>query len=216
MGEYTEYHKLYKSDSDELVDVDNQLNYNLERLDFLAKTIADYLPTDVQSVQDNFDNEPGHKFYKYYSNSFWYYHPETRAFVQDVNGDVDGWSSSGISFQNGFKNYDSDRGRVGYKTESNESMCRWRGQIILNDFDNIDRNTHYTVMTLPSETIPSNSRYFFTHSGFGSGAVTYRLMFQEAGELQVIRYGPTTQSTSAERYISLVDVSYPLDDGNEP
>jgi hypothetical protein len=216
MGTFSTPQSFYLIDGNELVNVNQQINYNWQRADDRIKPLVEYLPTDVSSITDSsLIRETGFKWYKKWSNSIFYY--RDGLILEDVNCKVDTWSFSGITFETGYGSLDSDKSRIGYSISDN--FVRWRGRLVLNGTANdLPLNTTVDFMTPPDSALPARSKYFTVYGGDAGGGSNYQIfrVFVPAvssGDKRVefIKYGAAA-ITTGERYLSLNDIYYSLDD----
>lgn len=219
MGDYTNNQKFYLIDPTELVNVDSDVNYNLLRADERVKALVEYQGTDVPSiVGSTVPKEIGYKWYKRYSNSV-YVHTTfngVTATYQDVNSVVDTWSTAGISFEPGYGSGSGLTDRIGYKVSNN--IVTWRGFVVLNNqATELPANLTTDFMTIPTSLQPIRNKYC-TVTGGNSTAGSFqlfRVLFPALGSadsrLEFIKYGGNS-SSSSERYISLNEISYSIDD----
>lgn len=217
MGSYTSKQRFYLIDGDELVNVGNDLNYNIKRADERVCPLLGYQYTDVPSVAaSDLPKDIGFKWYKTYTNAIWNYHRKSETSIgvwQDPNSRVDSWESTGISFESGYSSTNLEESRVSYSIFN--GWVRWRGRVTL-DSGNTDFPTNTTVGFLvpPSNVRPSRAKYFFVHGGNSTGDFQVFRIYIPARSasnprMEYVKYGGT--STAGERYISLNDIYYPLE-----
>lgn len=214
MGDYTPNQKFWRIGSGDLVNVEQDLNYNLDRVDYRMRTLVEYMKTDVQSISGtpSMVKEPGMKWYKTYSNAIWYAHDNTGIY-QDPNAQVDQWFTD-ITFEAGFSSLDTGSNRIGYSTFGGQ--VRLRGKLIRTGLAAFTKNTATDVFTLPTAVLPAKSRYCFVHMGEGLTQFQTARVFipaATAGDLrcEVIVYGQDG-APSSNNYVSLNDVYYTIND----
>src|SRR5688500_13363692 len=101
MGSLSPNQKFWLIGQNDLVNVEQDLNYNLDRVDYRMRTLVEYMKTDVGSITDSsLVKEPGMKWYKTATNAIWYCHEGT-GIVQDPNAAVDSWATD-VTFESGF------------------------------------------------------------------------------------------------------------------
>jgi hypothetical protein len=216
MGSYTNPQNFYLIDPTELVNVDNDLNYNLQRADTRIRSLVEYVYTDVPSITDSsLTKGTGFKWYKTYTNAIWNARDTTSGVFQDPNAQVDSWSTSDIVFESGYGSTNLQEQRVGYSIFN--GWVRWRGRVALTNGNELPANTVTDFLTPPASTQPNKGRYFTVHGGNASGVdfQVFRVFIPAAGSadvrLEFIKYGGNS-ATSGDRYLSLNDVYYPLND----
>jgi hypothetical protein len=214
MGSYTNPQNFYLIDEDELVNVDNDLNYNLQRADDRVRPLVEYVITAEPSISaSTLPKDTGFKWYKSYTNAIWNY--RDGAVWQDTNSQVDSWSTSGLTFETGYDSANQEESRIAYSIFN--GFVRWRGRLVLTSGGELPANTVVDFMTPPDAALPSKSRYFFVHGGnaASSSFQTFRIFIPAVGNadkrMEYIKYGGSS-SSSDQRYISLNDLYYPIDD----
>lgn len=217
MGSYTSVQQFYLIGEDDLVDVDQNLNYNLQRADDRMRPLVEYARTNSASITTDpaLTREVGFKYYKTFSNAIFYGVNTFGTMAQDGNGIVPGWSTTGITFEPNYGSLDLSTNRISWAKYFN-SWCRLRGALMFNNLSAFPKNVTTKFMTLPPVMYPAKSRYFFLQMGNGSGqAQTARVFIPAAGSadlrLEFCAYGPDG-TTSDQRYISLNDIYYPIND----
>lgn len=221
MGDYTATQHFYKPDPEELVDVETQLNYNVERADHRVRALVEWLRTDVEVIENSEERETGFKFFKVHSNSLWVAQDNSGdVHFPSSNNDVDSWidlgSSSGATFVNSYTDdvFDTDddedlRRELCYRREFSDGMVYWRGLVNLtDDADQIPLNQNIIIVTgVPTEARPKRNKYFFTHMGVTSQFSVARIMFKTNGEIEINRMG-VNQSDPTQRFLSFNDCHY--------
>lgn len=213
MGEYSATQKFYKPGPDELVNVESHLNYNMRRADTRVKALVEFIPTDVSSISTStLEAENGFKWYKRISNSFYIKTPTSGIAQYNANAQVPSWSTSGITFQGGYKSENEFESKISYSTEDGGSIVRWRGKLILGDYQQIPRNTNIIVANIPASVTPYRSKYIHTQMGNAGGSFSVaRLLFHSLGRIEICRMG-SDQTDPQERYISFNSCFYTRDD----
>lgn len=219
MGSYTPNQNFYKPDSDEFVDVDTQINYNLRRADERVRAMIEWQYTEAAIISGTEPRDVGYKFYKASTNSL-YVAPYSDLDLQqssNLNSTLS-WTTSGLSSQGGYRSVDFATQQLSYRVEGFDGQCTWRGAIQLNDTaDQIPVNTNIVVFTMPaagstSPTPLSRAKYFYVHMGIAPGDFSCaRVLFKTNGEIEINRMG-IGQTDPAQRYISFNDISYPTRD----
>ncbi|MGS2592231.1 hypothetical protein [Streptomyces hebeiensis] len=214
MGDYTDNQKFYIIDPDELVSVDNDLNYNWIRADTRVRSLVEYQATSVSNITTSLVIEQGFKWYKKYSNSIFYSYDGQ--VYQDPNARVEAYKTDGLVFESGYSSNDNSTDRVSYMEHN--GFIRFRGNVVLNNKDNdFPLNTVVNFLTMPESILPVRQRYFFVHGGVATGAdfQTFRIFVppKNSGDprMEFIKYGANA-SSSGERYLSLNDIYYPIND----
>jgi hypothetical protein len=213
MGSYTDGQRFYLIDSSELVSVDKDLNYNLQRADDRVRPLVEYVYTDEPSVttSNSLVKGIGFKWYKTYNNSVVYSFDGTGAYEDGANS-IAKWEVTGMSFETGYTSYDQDIRRVAYSEE--DGWVRLRGSVIRDAFAELPLLVNTKFLTLPTSILPERSKYFFIHGGEATGNFqTFRIGIPSATaadkRLEFIKYGANA-SNSGERFFSLNDIHYPL------
>lgn len=215
MGEYTDTQRFYLADPEELVSVENDLNYNLRRADERVRNLVEYQYTDEQSITvSSLTKEQGFKWYKSYSNSVWFGRGTGTQIWQSVANPVDEWKVTGLSFESGYQSMDSDINRTAYCITGN--WVRLRGRVIRTGQLEIPTESIINFLTLPDEAMPKRARYFTVWGGNATSDFQVFRVFIPAvtdgdKRMEMMKYGGNATS-EAERYISLNDIFYPLDD----
>lgn len=214
MGSLSPNQKFWLIGQNDLVNVEQDLNYNLERVDYRMRTLVEYMKTDVASITatSSMVKEPGMKWYKTFSNSIWYCHDNTGIY-QDPNAQVDTWNTD-ITFESGFSSLDTSTNRIGYSIFG--GLVRLRGKLIRTGLAAFTKNIATDVFTLPASARPDESRYFFVHMGEGLTQFQVARIFipsSSSGDLrcECMIYGQDGQ-VSGNNYISLNDIYYPISD----
>jgi len=211
MGEYTPNQKFYLIDGSELINVDQDLNYNLSRAETHARPLIEYQMTDEPTIGGStLPKDVGFKWYKEYTNSIWHYRDDGGIY-QDVNAWVDPWNAD-ITFYNGYSSMNLNADRIAYS--SFNGFVHLRGKLVLNGgADNLPANTTTKFMTIPDSLLPIDARYFTIWGGNASGGdfqcARVYIPAQGAADkrLEFCKYGGVaTQAT--EKYLSLNDVYY--------
>lgn len=214
MGSYTESQRFYKSDPSEIINVDQDLNYNLRRADVRVRALVEYQKTDVPSISAaSISKDIGFKWYKTYTNSIWVYRND-REIWQDPNAIVEEWFTSGITWESGYGPASGDINNVAYSIFNN--MVRLRGRVALNSGQSqFPLNTNTNFMTLPTSARPLVQKYFTLYGGNGtSDFQCFRLFIPQSSasdqRLEFCKYGGASENAD-ENYLDLNDVWYALD-----
>lgn len=218
MGQYSATQNFYKPSSEELVDVESQINYNLRRADERVRQLVEwqYIPSSYQNVQDAYpEREIGMKYYKASTNCPQYttLSSGSLTLAQDSNSRVYSWTQSGLSFLNNYTSENNAEQRISYRLDPVTNTVHWRGGLVLKtSMDQIPLNTNIQVITLPTVIRPTRSKYAFVHMGIASsGYSVCRILFTSAGIVEINRMG-IDQTDSSQRAVSFCDVSYPIGD----
>ena len=171
MGDYTPTQDFYLINGDELVNVENDLNYNLKRADDRMKPLIQYYVcnNDVSNITTDPDipKDVGFKFYKPWSNSVWVWataQGDTNpSMLQDLNSRVETWVTTGITFETGWVN-GTGSDAVGYMTSN--GWAYWRGNIKYTP-GIIPSNTVMDICSIPAGMVPNVDRFFFISGGPG-------------------------------------------------
>lgn len=215
MGSYTENQRFYLIEPEELVSVDNDLNYNLQRADQRVRNLVEYMYTDEPSISgSDLPKEQGFKWYKSYTNSVWHGRGTGAGIFQCVANPVATWSFSGLSFESGYESMDLSINRTAYSVFN--GWVRLRGRVIRTGKLEIPTESIINFLTLPDSVMPTRSKYFTVWGGNSTGDFQMFRLFIPAvtdgdKRLEMIKYGGPS-SGEDERYISLNDVYYPLND----
>lgn len=215
MGSYTDPQNFYLIDGSELVSVEQDLNYNLKRADDRVRPLVEYLVTDEPTITtSSLPKDTGFKWYKTYTGAIYHYRG---GIFQDINASIDTWSVSGLSFESGYGSLDQEENRIAFSLTP-DGFVRWRGRLVLdNQASELPLNTTINFLTPPASVLPVRARYFTLYGGNASGTdfQCFRLFVPQAGaadtRLEFVKYG-STASSSGERYLSLNDVYYALND----
>lgn len=212
MGEYTDKQKFYLIEGSELVNADQDLNYNLARADTRVKPLVEYQITDESSITNsNLPKDVGFKWYKTYTNAIWVQHKDGLVY-QDTNTWVDTWSLNGIVFYNNYGSMNLEADRIAYSAFN--GFVHLRGKLCLNGTaSDLPANVNIKFMEIPSEYLPPVARYFTVYGGNASGSdfqcARIFIPAQSASDhrLEFCKYGGNS-SVATERYLSLNDVFY--------
>lgn len=217
MGSYTNNQNFYLIDPTELVNVESDLNYNLRRADERVKALVEYQSTNEASLA-TLPKDIGYKYHKKSTNSIWNYHTSLSTGItthyQDTNAAVDTWSTSGIVYEASYASLVEPYETISYSLFN--GWCRWRGRLMLNNQNSeFPMQTITRFMNIPVACQPVTAKYFFVHGGNTTADFqAYRIFVAPAGgadtRWEYIRYGGTTSTSNAERYISFNDIWYPV------
>lgn len=216
MGEYSPNQGFYIIDGDELVNVETDVNFNMERADAIVKPLIQHqmLPPDVSSItSSDYPKGLGYKWWKRWSNSIYTWSAPTPGGTpvarQDGNSTVEFWTSI-TAFSTGWSNYDSNPNPVQYHLSN--GIVRLRGRAKYNA--EIPANTPIDVLTLPTEIIPNTERFFLVSGGNSAASFQmFRVTITGASTspktLQIVKYGGNATTTN-DRYLNLNAIMYPL------
>lgn len=212
MGSYTAQQGFYVIDPSELVNVETDLHFNLDRADQRVKPLVEYQATDEVSISNSTTllKETGFKWYKTRSGSVWSYRDNTT--WQDGNTVVESWSTSGISFEAGYGSFDLGINRTAYCVVDNE--VHFRGRVIATGQAELPLNTVVNFLNVPVSILPNTSRYFFVSGGDATGNYQAARVFVPSAtdadkRLEFTMYGGTSVGPD-DRYVSLNDIRYHL------
>lgn len=212
MGNYTTNQRFYQSNPTELVDVNQDLNYNLRRADERVKPLVEYQWTDVESIsQSDVPKDIGFRYFKTYTNSIWNWQGD--GIFQDGNGQIAIWQFASLTFESGYKSRDLEANRIAYAVHDN--FCTWRGILVKTDGSDLDLNTSVNVLTPPDSVLPITSKYVMVYGGNSTGDFQCARIFIPARDaadkrIEYCKYGGGGNGDT-EKYLSFSDVGYPLD-----
>lgn len=208
MGSTTPIYKLYKPDSDEIVNVETHLNDNWEILDLNVKQLMEYRYTNVQSLNDSLldTQKPMHKWYKTWSNAI-LYEGFDNLLKQDSVATVDPWLSAKAILRSDWK--EAADNNLFYRVSSAGDV-EWMGSIQLKTEGTIiPFSTYGGVINLPSAITPNRSYYFTQPAGdcATNGYSIARMIFSRFGSVDMQRYGTTPLNNNQNR-IDLSGITY--------
>lgn len=216
MGSYTDPQRFYLIDPDEIVNVDNDLNYNIQRADERVRPLVEYAVTDVASISSaDIPKDTGFKWYKTFTGGIWSSRDAAGNLAQDPNSYIDTWSTLSLIFDSAYVSGD-DEHRVSYSV-STDNWVTFRGRVSRTDGEELPANTTVDFLTPPVSILPNKNRYFFVHGG---NAVTgdfqvFRVFIPASTNadlrMEFIKYGGNAD-TVGERFFTLNDITYPLND----
>lgn len=219
MGTFTTNFKLYKPVPNEIVDVNQQLNYNWDVVDLNARKLMEYQYFTGPSVSDivGTSNRKGERWYKTYSNSI-LGADGPGSFLQDNFAHVDTWinASSFITQVSGpsWQAYPSNEPHYRVISSSGTTTeIEWVGRVWIGGAQ-IQPVVNYTpVLTgLPAGIRPVVGKYFNLYAGnTTTDYASARCLADTAGNLQFMRYGNGAATASTENYIDLGGVRYNLE-----
>src|SRR5688572_16892397 len=167
MGSLTTTFEFYKPDPEEAVDPETQLNRFLREVDKLAKHMLEYGITDVESISDDpaIEKRDGYRWFKFFSNSFWYYlNGDTH---QDAYAHVDNWVSL-VPYLHADYEAVEDQPPL-YSIESSTgatTIVHMQGAVVRSDGASIVTNTTFNLFTaMPSDIRPTVNKYFMLEAG---------------------------------------------------
>lgn len=213
MGSYTPVLKYYKSAPDEVVDVEQQLNYNWDITDLQAKRLLEY-----EYVSGQNPNVVGalnrSRFYKEYSNSIQsYFGPPSNFFWQDPKAFVTPWTAAGSLISGGYS--DDPDYPVAYRlikySGSATAEVEWTGAFWL-DNAAMDLNLNIAIAAagdLPAAIRPTVTKYFDMWGGntatdFSVG----RILIGNDGRLEFKRYGVNPGTNTGENRLEFTGIIY--------
>lgn len=214
MGDYTPNQKFYLTDPEELVNVEQDLNYNIRLADTRVRPLVEYQWTDLASItQSDLPKDTGFKWYKSYTNSVWV-RASDGLIYQDVNSQIDTWST-GFTWASGYGPANTNVDNVAVTMQN--GMVRLRGQVVLNGGStDLPLNTNTNVFELPVQFKPVDPCYITLYGGNASSGdfQTFRFFVPGASAgsqfCQFIKYGGSG-SSSSERFLSLNGVYFTVD-----
>ena len=215
MGDYSVPQDFYLIDGSELVNVDQDLNYNLQRADDRVRPLVEYKVTDEPSISaSSLPKDTGFKWWKTYTGAIWNYR---NGVFQDGNAQVDTWSVTGLVFESGYSSLDTELNRIAYSISGDGNIVRFRGKLVLNNQANeLPKNTTVNFLTLPSSILPKTQKYFTVYGGNAASSdfQCFRIFVPQQGSgddrLEFCGYGGNASSAS-ERFLQLNDLCYSLD-----
>ncbi len=209
MGTFTPTIKLYKPAPDEIVDVNQQLNFNWQIADLDLKGLLEYQYTTEQNLS-TLGIQPRHRFYKAYSNSLFAWSGST-FFFQDIAAAVYPWVNASSLVAGGWSAHPDMPPfyRIVSTPASGTTQIEWMGSIWQGGAL-IPANTAYGgVIALPAATVPSITKLFVMNAGnTASGYSIARVSFSSVGsDVGVQRYG-TAPTGSSENRVDLGGIKY--------
>lgn len=214
MGSYTDTQRFYLIDPSELVYVEQDLNYNLQKADDIVRPLVEYgYHPDISLTDSDLPRGTGYKYYKAYTNSVYAYRDGT--FFQDPNAKIDPWVTTGITYEAGYQDMNTGVDRVAYCIGT-DGWITFRGRVIATGSAELPLLTATNFLNVPTSILPNHPKYFYVHGGNSTGNFqTFRVFIPAATDavkkLQFVKYGDNA-SSAGERYISLNDIRYPLID----
>lgn len=215
MGSYTNTFRLYKPAANEVVDVEQHLNYNWNICDKQMKRLLEYEYVTAQNpdVVGAFSRS---KFYKEYSGSiqayfvsnpsFWWQDPvaPVNAFTPMLQYFQEGWNFSPTDFQ--------VSARVVKKSGSSTSEVEWSGAFYELG-GHMELNTNVLVIspgTIPAQMTPAVSKYFDVYAGNTATDFSMaRILIGSDGRMEFKRYGvDPSAGTSDENRVELTGICY--------
>lgn len=214
MGNYSPNQNFYLTDPDELVNVEQDLNYNMRLADARVRPLVEYQWTDEPVIgQSDLPKDTGFKWYKSYTNSVWVYREDTGV-TQDTNSQIDTWST-GLTWAAGYGPANNNVDNVAITMQN--GMVRLRGQVVLNGgASDLPLNVSTNVFEIPVQFKPVDPCYITLYGGNASSGdfQTFRFFVPGAAAgsqfCQFIKYGGTGSSAS-ERFLSLNGVYFTVD-----
>lgn len=211
MGEYTAIARLYKTAADEVVDVEQQLNYNWDIADLNVKRLLEYEYTTT-SVPDVVGALSRSRFYKEYSNSFLAYFTSGNFFWQDPVAKVTAWTLAESLLSGGYVSHpDFPLAYRRITTDGTTEEIEWTGAVWLNGaLLPLNTNTEIiTAGTMPASIRPDVSKYWQVSAGNTSADYSVaRLFFGSPGDVEFKRYGSNASTSNDERRIEFTGVKY--------
>lgn len=205
MGSYTQYQKLYKVAEGDTVDVENDLNYNWDRLDDRVRRICEWAPTEFPFITGNEQFENGFNYLK--RESCAKYTGWDGAVYQDTQAFVPQWNlvTPAAGWQNATTTTRLMWANIGGKVF-------WRGKIRLASGGEIPVKTIQTVVsTLPAGAIPSTVKHAFQPGGNSPAGqpCVHMIVFNTTGTIQVFKYGTAQGTAATDRYINFSGIEFP-------
>lgn len=217
MGTYTNNFKLYKPIPDEVIDVNQQVNYNWDITDDFCKRLLEYQYFTGPSIGDTVGatNKTGERWYKTYSNAI-IGASAPGAFIQDTFAHVDTWvdatslitTVSGLSWQ-AFPNFPPAY-RVISSPGSGTTEIEWVGRLWVGGGAIQSLVSYAPVITgMPVATRPAVGKYFQLYAGnTTSDYAVARALASSNGDIQFQKYGNGAATSNLENYIDLGGMRY--------
>lgn len=219
MGSYTTNYKLYKVDptvggADEYVDVTGQVDFNLSKLDTIAKNTFSYqtygnVTADQLPVTDNY---PGYKLYSDYDASI-----KVWDGTQWVTTRTSANTWTDVTLAGVFATKPPTTGNPannpGYYRDYNNNTVHLRGEFVKGANEAFTQGTVYTLAAAGSFPSPPTVRTFFVCGGSGTSrhANFYIINLLTSGQMNVSLYADNAQTAgAAENYVSMEGLTYGL------
>lgn len=214
MGNYSPNQNFYLTDPDELVNVEQDLNYNIRLADARVRPLVEYQWTDAPNIgQSDLPKDTGFKWYKARTNTIWAY-TERGSVTQDPNSQVNNWRTDFV-WAAGYGPLNNNIDSVAATVYN--GMVRLRGMVVLNGgATDLPVNTSTNVFELPVALKPVDPQYFTIYGGNAASGDYQVFRFFVPGaaagnqNCQFHKYGGTA-SGATERFLSLNNVFYTLD-----
>lgn len=213
MGSYTNTLKFYKPIADEVVDVEQQLNYNWDINDREMKRLLEY-----EYVSGQNPNVVGalsrSRFYKEYSNTIQTYFKSTPDFFwQDPSAFASAWVDADQFIQGGYSSHPNypPAYRIIKKSGGTTAEVEWTGAFWL-DMSPMDLNVNVQfcgVDELPVAIRPTTNKYFNMWGGNTSTDFSVARLFIGAnGSMEFKRYGVDPGANTAENHLDFAGIVY--------
>jgi len=214
MGTYTPNEKFYLIDPSELVNVEQDINYNWERVDGVMRPLVEYAFTDVPGITvSSLPKQQGYKYYKTYSNAIWIGRGSGIDIYQDPNAKVENWDDTGLVFASGYASADTGEGKIRYSVFNN--FVKFRGRLVAANGAELPANVTTRFMEIPAAIRPSKARYLTVWGGNSNGDFQCARIYvppanATSWNMEFVKYGGNA-SSAGERYLNLGSIEYPLD-----
>lgn len=212
MGTFTPNIRLYKPAPDEIVDVNQQINFNWRAADLDLKGLLEYEYTTDQNLSIE-GIQPRHRYYKSYSNSAFAW-SGTTFFFQDLAAAVYPWvNASSLLVLPWVAHPDNPPYyRIVATPGTATTQIEWMGSIWQNGAVITAGTAFGGVMPLPPGTIPNATKSFNCNAGnTASGYSIARVNFSATGlDMGIIRYG-VNPTGSTENRVDLGGIKYNID-----
>lgn len=206
MGSYTNTLRYYKPVSNEVVDVEQHLNYNWDINDLQMKRLLEY-----EYVSGQNPNVVGalsrSRFYKEYSNTIQaYFRSSPDFFWQDPSAFASAWVNASSLITGGGGGYDPHPSlppayRTIKKSGGSTAEIEWTGALWQGG-SQLTIGTNFTVMvagTLPAAIRPVVTKYFDVWGGnTASDYCVGRLLIGNDGRMEFKLYGIDPPSMDSE------------------
>lgn len=220
MGSYTSTQKLYRTDANEVVDVESQLNSNLRRLDSRVRSLVEYQHVSAPSITGSVKvRENGMKWFKTSTNALWVCKGDYGKVYQNSQAYTEEWTSlSNSQMINGWQNISEDaESFIGYQKDA-AGIVSWRGRVRMGNYLTWSLETMYRLMQpMPAEVTPTRAKYFSTIVGGWNNqalpASVARIYVGSNGNFEFNLMGEAPgPDGDTNNWFSLNDVWYSTDD----
>ena len=193
MGAYTTFQKFYKPAEGDLVDVENDIKYNWERIDARVKQIFEWTVTDESNIQGVLPQENNFKYYKTETAAKFisWANPGTgvQQLYQDAGIPIPPWTL--VTPAAGWENI-QPQARLAVSILPYEEIVCWRGVIHLASFAELPIKTLTTLATgFPASFRPTANREVQVMGGTTAvgNVSSMMLRFTTTGDIQMVKYG---------------------------